>query len=304
MRYPPLLRVFPCSPSPCPHWAVSPGASRDHEDVLCRGRSPQAGVWRRGRQKAGGVGQVGLLPLVHSRGWNHLDPFQSSQGVSHPPRYDACRRSLQAQLLKNQMSINEVPPDSVSFNGLHTRLQEIQVLHWSELTQEPVLPVLMVGLFPPPPPPQFLRQETEALWSEYANQCSQLGGSSDVEQEKVGLQEQWSSQQSSLQRRGSSLGAALRQIDSTRNHLVDFSERLERYLRQPKDVAGFTLASSSILTDIKVSLTGTVHVHALGRKRLEGSRVASWGGGLSTRVCWTPSCCPTPSFRFRFLICG
>lgn len=180
------------------------------------------------------------------------DLFQSSQGLSQPPRYDTCRRSLQAQLVKNQMSISEVPPDSVSFNGLHTRLQEIQVLHRSSLTQEPVLSVLMVG-HSSPPLPQFLRQETEALWSEYANQCSQLGGSSDVEQEKVGLQEQWSSQQSSLQRRGSSLGAALRQIDSTRNHLVDFSERLERYLRQPKDVAGFTLASSSILRDIKVT---------------------------------------------------
>lgn len=78
-----------------------------------------------------------------------------------------------------------------------------------------------------------------------------------MEQDKVDLQEQWSSQQSSLQRRGSSLGAALRQIDSTRNHLVDFSERLERYLRQPKDVAGFTLASSSTLRDIKVTSLGT-----------------------------------------------
>lgn len=77
------------------------------------------------------------------------DLFQSSQGLSQPPRYDACRRSLQAQLVKNQMSINEVPPDSVSFNGLHTRLQEIQVLHRSGLTQEPVLSVLMVGLSPP-----------------------------------------------------------------------------------------------------------------------------------------------------------
>lgn len=70
----------------------------------------------------------------------------------------------------------------------------------------------------------------------------------------MGLQEQWSSQQSTLQRRGSSLGAALRQIDSTQNHLVDFSDRLERYLRQPKDIAGFTLVNSNILKDIKVFL--------------------------------------------------
>lgn len=98
-----------------------------------------------------------------------------------------------------------------------------------------------------------------------------------MEQEKVGLQEQWSSQQCSLQRRGSSLGAALRQIDSTRNHLVDFGERLERYLRQPKDVAGFTLASST-LTDIKVTVAGDVHVHPLERKHLvfTGAQVGCW----------------------------
>lgn len=100
-----------------------------------------------------------------------------------------------------------------------------------------------------------MRQETESLWSDYANQCSQcsqLGGNSGVEQDKAGLQEQWRSQQSSLQRRGSSLGAALRQIDSTENHMVDFSDRLDRYLRQPKDISGFTLANSNILREIKV----------------------------------------------------
>lgn len=97
-----------------------------------------------------------------------------------------------------------------------------------------------------------MRQETESLWSEYASQCFQLG-EADQEQEKAGLQEQWRSQQSSLQRRGSSLAAALRQIDSTENHMVDFSDRLDRYLRQPKDISGFTLANSNILKDIKVS---------------------------------------------------
>lgn len=97
-----------------------------------------------------------------------------------------------------------------------------------------------------------MRQETESLWSEYESQCVQLA-EGDQEQERAGLQEQWRSQQSSLQRRGSSLGAALRQIDSTENHMVDFSDRLGRYLRQPKDISGFTLASSNILKDIKVS---------------------------------------------------
>lgn len=100
---------------------------------------------------------------------------------------------------------------------------------------------------------QFMRQETESLWSDYTNQCSQLAGKAGLEQEKAELQEQWRGQQVNLQRRGSALGAALRQIDSTENHMVDFTDRLDRYLRQPKDVSAFTLANSNILTDIKVS---------------------------------------------------
>ncbi|KAM7376415.1 hypothetical protein PAMP_006150 [Pampus punctatissimus] len=141
-------------------------------------------------------------------------------------RYENCKRTLQTQLAKNEQSIKDVPSDSVTLKGLHTRLQEIQ----------------------------FLRQETESLWSEYANhcsECSQLSGNNGLEQEKVELKEQWRSQQSSLQRRGSSLGAALRQIDSTENHMVDFTDRLDRFLRQPKDITAFTLSNTNILKDIK-----------------------------------------------------
>uniref|UniRef100_UPI0009B47DBB basic-leucine zipper transcription factor A-like n=1 Tax=Monopterus albus TaxID=43700 RepID=UPI0009B47DBB len=141
-------------------------------------------------------------------------------------RYENCKRTLKAQLAKNEQSIMDIPSDSVSLKGLHTRLQEIQ----------------------------FLRQETETLWSEYANQysqCSHLSKITGLEQEKAELQEQWRSQQSNLQRRGSSLGTALRQIDSTENHMVDFTDRLGRYLRQPKDITGFTLTNTNILKDIK-----------------------------------------------------
>lgn len=42
-------------------------------------------------------------------------------------RYDNCKRTLQAQLAKNEQSIQDAPSDSVSLKGLHTRLQEIQV---------------------------------------------------------------------------------------------------------------------------------------------------------------------------------
>ncbi|XP_068608266.1 nesprin-2-like [Brachionichthys hirsutus] len=141
-------------------------------------------------------------------------------------RYESCKKALVAQLAKNGQSIKDVPSDSVSLKGLHTRLQEIQ----------------------------FLRQETESLWSEYSNQFSQhsqLSGNTGLEHEKLELQEQWRSQQCSLQRRGSSLGAALRQIDSTENHMVDFTDRLDRYLRQPKHITSFTLANTNILKDIK-----------------------------------------------------
>ncbi|CAJ1074541.1 LOW QUALITY PROTEIN: nesprin-2 [Xyrichtys novacula] len=139
-----------------------------------------------------------------------------------PERYETSKRTLQAQLAKNEQSLKDVPSDSVSLKGLHTRLQEIQ----------------------------FLRQETESLWSDYSNQCSQCGNPG-LEQEKAELQEQWRSQQSALQKRGSSLGAALRQIDSTENHMVDFTDRLDRYLRQPKHITGFTLANTNIIKDIK-----------------------------------------------------
>ncbi len=36
--------------------------------------------------------------------------------------------------------------------------------------------------------------------------------------------------------------------------MVDFTDRLDRYLRQPKDITGFSLANSNILKDIKVGV--------------------------------------------------
>lgn len=102
-----------------------------------------------------------------------------------------------------------------------------------------------------------MRQETESLWSEYSNQCSQLSGTTNLDQEQAELREQWRGQQSKLQSRGSSLGAALRQIDSTENHMVDFTDRLDRYLRQPKDITAFTLANTNILKDIKVFVSSS-----------------------------------------------
>ncbi|KAM9786747.1 uncharacterized protein syne2b isoform 3-T3 [Syngnathus typhle] len=135
-------------------------------------------------------------------------------------KYEISMNSLQVQLWKNEQVMGDVPSDSVTLKDLHSRLQELQ----------------------------FLRQDTESLWLEFTKQCSQLPGR---EQEKCYLQNQWRAQQAQLQGRGGSLGAALRQIDSTENHMVDFTERLERYLRQAKDIKAFTLTDANILKDIK-----------------------------------------------------
>ncbi|CAL8274010.1 unnamed protein product [Merluccius merluccius] len=138
-------------------------------------------------------------------------------------RFENSKKTLLAQMAKNEQILKETASDSVSLKGLHTRLQEIQ----------------------------FLRQETESLWSDFSTQYSQQGAAgTGVEQERVELQERWRAQLLELQRRGGSLGTALRQIDSTENHMVDFTDRLDRYLRQPKDVSAFTLAAST-LSDIK-----------------------------------------------------
>ncbi|XP_049597294.1 plectin-like isoform X2 [Syngnathus scovelli] len=135
-------------------------------------------------------------------------------------KYDISMNSLQVQLWKNEQILGDVPSDSVTLKDLRSRLQELQ----------------------------FLRQDTESLWLEFTKQCSQLPGR---EQEKCHLQNQWRAQQAQLQGRGGSLGAALRQIDSTENHMVDFTERLERYLRQAKDIKAFMLTDANILKDIK-----------------------------------------------------
>ncbi|KAJ3613146.1 hypothetical protein NHX12_019398, partial [Muraenolepis orangiensis] len=134
-------------------------------------------------------------------------------------RYESSKKTLLAQMAKNEQILAEGSGDSVSLKGLHTRLQEIQCL----------------------------RQETESLWSDFSTQCSTRAG---AEREKAAVQDKWRAQLLELQSRGGSLGTALRQIDSTENHMVDFTDRLDRYLRQPKDVSAFSLGPST-LSDIK-----------------------------------------------------
>lgn len=63
--------------------------------------------------------------------------------------------------------------------------------------------------------------------------------------------------------------------------MVDFSDRLDRYLRQPKDITGFTLTNSNILKDIKVSFQLYIHIIlvynsglVLGLKRKSKSKLS------------------------------
>lgn len=148
-----MVHVFPYLPSVYPQSVVFPGVSSDDEDGLCRERSYKAGVCRGGSQKKGRFGKVDKISLVQI--WLYLcrTCYSAFRVCYKTSRYDNCKKTLQAQLAKNEMSIGEVPPESVSLNGLHSRLQEIQVPHQSELgmlNHEPELSVVMLGRSPLP----------------------------------------------------------------------------------------------------------------------------------------------------------
>ncbi len=49
-----------------------------------------------------------------------------------------------------------------------------------------------------------------------------------------------------------SLGAALELMDSIKLKISDISERLEMFIKKPKDIKGYTLANPDILRDVKV----------------------------------------------------
>ncbi|KAJ7990956.1 hypothetical protein DPEC_G00292250 [Dallia pectoralis] len=138
-------------------------------------------------------------------------------------RYDTVKKALQDMMAKNERPQTDLTTDSISLKYLHTRLQEIQLSY----------------------------QDSDALWSEFDHQCSLVGGGDVVDQDRAELMEQWRCQQSALQRRGISLRAALRQVDCTESQAVEFSERLGRFIREAKDITGFTLTNSNVLTDIK-----------------------------------------------------
>lgn len=49
-----------------------------------------------------------------------------------------------------------------------------------------------------------------------------------------------------------SLGAALELMDSIKQKISEVSERLDKFIKEPKDIKGYTLANPAILRDVKV----------------------------------------------------
>ncbi|XP_042565729.1 nesprin-2-like [Clupea harengus] len=103
--------------------------------------------------------------------------------------------------------------------------------------------------------PTALTEESELLWSEFAHQCSQCsqvrGQDRGVEQDQVDLALKWREQKTHLQNRVTSLGSALQLVDSTERSISAISDRLDAFIKEPKDITAYTLTNSSTLQDIK-----------------------------------------------------
>ncbi|TSV02080.1 Nesprin-2 [Bagarius yarrelli] len=141
-------------------------------------------------------------------------------------RYRSCRFALQAQLNRNeQYMLGDRLSGSATVIDLQRRLRELKAL----------------------------QDETESLWMEYEVQCSQCSQINEraVEQDRAELTVMWKEQRMQLQRRVNSLGAALELMDSIQQHIAEISECLNKFIKEPKDVNGYTLINPNILKDIK-----------------------------------------------------
>uniref|UniRef100_A0AAR2KFY0 Calponin-homology (CH) domain-containing protein n=1 Tax=Pygocentrus nattereri TaxID=42514 RepID=A0AAR2KFY0_PYGNA len=139
-------------------------------------------------------------------------------------RYRSSRFALQAQLNRNEQSMLGGRP-SESTTDLRKRLRELKAL----------------------------RDETESLWAEYEVQCSQCVQMNEraVEQDRAELTVKWREQRAHLQSRVDSLGSALELMDSIEHHIAEISERLDKFIKEPKDIKGYTLVNTNVLKDIK-----------------------------------------------------
>ncbi|MCJ8731015.1 hypothetical protein PDJAM_G00191160 [Pangasius djambal] len=141
-------------------------------------------------------------------------------------RYRSYRFALQAQLNRNEQNmLGDRSSGSATATDLQKRLRELKAL----------------------------QDETESLWSEYEVQCSQCSQINErtVEQDRAELTVKWREQRAQLQRRVGSLGSALELMDSIEHHIAEISERLDKFIKEPKDVRGYTLINANILKDVK-----------------------------------------------------
>lgn len=58
-----------------------------------------------------------------------------------------------------------------------------------------------------------------------------------------------------------SLGSALELMDSIEHHVTEISERLDKFIKEPKDVKGYMLINANILKDVKVGKGKTLRGH-------------------------------------------
>ncbi|KAL2098631.1 hypothetical protein ACEWY4_005111 [Coilia grayii] len=143
-------------------------------------------------------------------------------------RYRSARFALVAQLNRNEQSmVGDLPSDSITTRDLQKRHKELQAL----------------------------TEESELLWGEFARQCSLLSQlrvqERGPEQEQVELALKWREQKTHLQNRVTSLGSALQLVDSTERSISEISERLDTFIKEPKDITTYTLTNANILKDIK-----------------------------------------------------
>lgn len=47
-------------------------------------------------------------------------------------------------------------------------------------------------------------------------------------------------------------------MDSIEHHIAEISERLEKFIKEPKDVKGYKLVNANILKDVKVGSETTL----------------------------------------------
>lgn len=64
-------------------------------------------------------------------------------------------------------------------------------------------------------------------------------------------------------------------MDSIEHHIAEISEHLNNFIKEPKDVKGYTLINANILKDVKVTNEKTHNLH-LGKALILGPLLDIW----------------------------